>query len=156
LGRGNFLLNFFGFIKKNPLKPNKNKKTYRGVYWEDGAGNTKLIHPLLSQLCVDYMESIFYTQTRGVNANYPCTSCLVPKDRQSELQLAIENPWPLRTPRTMKKILVEADKCKTIKKRNDLLQRTGLSENGELTYVKLNIFIFICNLFLVSLSIEIF
>ncbi|KAI0749834.1 hypothetical protein C8Q80DRAFT_1269641 [Daedaleopsis nitida] len=98
-------------------------ETFVGIWINCGDGEERWLFIFVMILSADFEEQGVMSLTRGSNAKYPCTICLVPKER-------LPYTWEdheLRTAEKAKEILARArQERKGSKKQEEILQNWGL------------------------------
>jgi len=63
--------------------------------WLCADGKEQIVHPILSAICADLMEAMYYTGTRSSGGKYPCPMCLVPNTELSRLKKSLGNAYTI-------------------------------------------------------------
>ncbi|KAJ3555947.1 hypothetical protein NM688_g2296 [Phlebia brevispora] len=93
-----------------------------GHMWKCGDNKERWLFPVILLLTADYEEQTTMLLTRGNNGLFPCPVCLIPHDKQHNLDLF----WPRRNTEEAKAIVQNYNLSSTVK--NQLLKNLGLRD----------------------------
>ena len=89
----------------------------------------RTVHPIISIICADLMEAMYYTGTRSSGGLYPCPRCLVPSDELSQLSKALDGNYDQRTHHHMQSVYENSLRPSlTEHGRDEILKRFGLHD----------------------------
>ena len=106
-----------------------------GIEIKCGNGITDKVHPILSQICADFMEAIYYTGTRGPGADFPCPICLVPSNKLSYLHDSMRGCFPKTNCRADASSLEGSSQMQLCRKRSSA-QKTWAFKNHRTSKAK--------------------
>lgn len=85
-------------------------------------GVNRVLHPGILIESQDAEEAAYFCGCRAASAKHPCPKCLV---SQSELH-NISGNYKLRTPQTMRAVIIKASKAKTKTAKEKILKDHGM------------------------------